>query len=84
VRHILNNEEQYVRLSAARLTAGEHDVAVTFHGSDLHPGSGGAPDPIGPLVLSSQDSADTRVTYIAPADAQELCGKPWDWIEALG
>jgi hypothetical protein len=84
VRHILNNEEQYVRLGAARLDAGEHTVTITFHGSDLHPGSGGGADPIGPLILSPQDSADTRIDYVDPADAQSLCGKPWDWIEALG
>ena len=52
--------------------------------ADLHPGSGGAPSPIGPLAPSRQDMADTRVVHFPPGEATQLCGKPWDWIEALG
>src|SRR5439155_23536825 len=83
VRHQLENAGQYVRLGEARLDAGRHTVALTFHGADLHPGSGGQAAPIGPLALSEQDAADTRVTYLDPSRWRRLCGRRWDWIEAL-
>ncbi|TMK75815.1 MAG: hypothetical protein E6G48_00745 [Actinobacteria bacterium] len=84
VREQLENSGQYVSMGTAPLDPGEHTVTIRFHGADLHPGSGGAPDPIGPLVLSQQDMADTRVVYFPPSEATRLCGKRWDWIEALG
>jgi hypothetical protein len=84
VREQLENFGQYVSLGTAPLDPGEHTVTIRFHGADLHPGSGGAPNPIGPLVLSRQDMADTRVVHFPPGEATQLCGKPWDWIEALG
>jgi hypothetical protein len=83
VRHQLNNQGEYVLLGRARLGAGAHEVAIRFHGADLHPGSGGAPSPIGPLQLSSEDTAQVRVTHLPADRASELCGRPWDWIEAL-
>ena len=38
VRHLLNNEGQYVRLGAAELGPGPHRVEVEISGDDLHPG----------------------------------------------
>lgn len=58
VRHQLENLGQYVRLGEATLAAGEHTVEVRFGDADLHPGSGGAAAPVGPLVLSAADAAD--------------------------
>jgi hypothetical protein len=49
----------------------------------LHPGSGDTRTTVGPLAFSRQ-TADVPVTYVAPSDAQALCGKNLDWIEALG
>jgi hypothetical protein len=83
VRHQLNNQGEYVLLGRARLGAGHHSLAVRFHGADLHPGSGGSPSPVGPLQLSAGDAAQTRVIQLPSERAAELCGKPWDWIEAL-
>ena len=84
VRHELNNDGEYVELGSSRLVPGEHTVTIDFHGADLHPGSGGPPSPIGPLVLSAQDPADTRVLGFSRPDASRLCGRTWDWIEAVG
>jgi hypothetical protein len=81
-RHQLNNDGVYVLLGRARLDRGRHALAIHFHGADLHPGSGGRPAPIGPVVVSSQDAADTRVSSFRPSQARRLCGRPWDWIEA--
>ncbi len=83
VRHQLNNQGEYVLLGEADLAPGPHTITIDFHGADLHPGSGGSPSPVGPLALSSQDAADTRLTFLAPDRAARLCGRRWDWIEAL-
>ena len=84
VRGELNNEGEYVLLGRVGLAPGRHTLAIDFHGADLHPGSGGLPSPVGPLVLSSQDPADTRLSRFQAKDASRLCGRPWDWIEAKG
>ena len=83
VRQDLNNAGEYVPLAAANLPRGTHTISLTFHGADLHPGSGGAADPIGPLALSEQDAADTKISYFRSSQAGQLCGRPWDWIEAV-
>jgi len=83
-RHSLNNAGQYIRLGAAELTSGVHDVTIRYGGPDLHPGSGGLPLPFGPLVFSRLEAADAEVSYVDAADAGRLCGQRWDWIEALG
>jgi hypothetical protein len=41
------------------------------------------PFPVGPLVVSA-GTADQKVTYLSPAQGQSLCGRPLDWVEALG
>ena len=83
VRQFLNNSGEYVPFGSARLDAGTHTISITVHGSDLHPGSGGRAEPIGPLALTDQDAADTRISYFPAAQARRLCGKRWDWIEAV-
>jgi len=83
VRGQLNNAGEYVLLGQPYLGRGAHVITIRFHGADLHPGSGGAPAPIGPMVLTSQDAANTRISYFEPSQAKQLCGKRWDWVEAL-
>ncbi len=82
-RQFLNNYGEYVGLGSTNLTAGSHTISITFHGSDLHPGSGGTVDPIGPLALTDQDAANTKVSYFPTSQASQLCGQRWDWIEAV-
>jgi hypothetical protein len=82
LRGQLNNSGEFMRLGHARLDVGSHTLTIRFGGSDLHPGSGGAPALIGPLVVSSQDAADTHVSHFRPSQASRLCGGRWDWIEA--
>jgi hypothetical protein len=83
VRHQLNNRDEYILLGAARLGAGRHELAIRFHGADLHPGSGGAPSPVGPLQLASGDAADARVLQFGSGAAPQVCEGRWDWIEVL-
>jgi hypothetical protein len=37
----------------------------------------------GPLALSAIRGADA-LTYARPLRARSLCGRRWDWVEALG
>ncbi len=83
LRHELNNQGEYVLLGRARLGSGRHRLAIRFHAADLHPGSGGAPRPVGPLELSVGDAADARVVHLRSDQAARLCGARWDWIEVL-
>ncbi len=56
---------------------------IRFGGSDLHPGSGGAPSPIGPLELSRGGPRLRAPESSASRSGIELCGRRLDWIEAL-
>jgi hypothetical protein len=85
VRHQLNSSGLYVRLGEARLGRGVHAVTVRFDDPDLHPGSGGRPDAIGPLALSASDAAESQLVEIPAGEAERrLCGRRWDWIELVG
>lgn len=84
VRHELNNYGGYVALGVATLEPGVHMVELRFDGSDLAPGSGGRGDPVGPLVLSGTKAAESRLVEVDSADAADLCGREWDWIESAG
>lgn len=83
VRQDLNNFGEYVPLGVTNLSAGAHKISITFHGADLQPASGGTAEPIGPLALTDQDAADAKITYFPTSQADQLCGQPWDWIEAV-
>jgi hypothetical protein len=83
VRHQLQNLGQYTPLAEVALGRGLHRLELEFRGADLHPGSGGAAGPIGPLILSSSGPADTRLRRVDPAEAERLCGRSWDWIESV-
>ena len=84
VRGELNNLGGYVSLGSANLEPGVHRIELRFHGADLHPGSGARASAIGPLVLSTTTAADSAPVRVPAEDAETLCEKPWDWIEAAG
>jgi len=84
VRHELNNYGGYVALGEASLEPGVHTVELRFDGADLAPGSGGRGDPVGPLVLSGTEAAESRLVQVDSANAEDLCGREWDWIELAG
>jgi hypothetical protein len=84
VRDQLNNFGGYVSLGSAELEPGVHRVEITFHGADLHPGSGVPATAIGPLVLTTGTATDATLVNVPAADAQSLCGKRSDWIEVAG
>jgi hypothetical protein len=80
-RDELSHANQYLPLGSVTLSAGIHSVTIRYGKADLHPGSGDPPFYLGPFVLAPP--AKESVRYIAPADAQSLCGKSVDWVEAL-
>lgn len=83
VGYQLNESRQFLDLGRARLRAGRHLIELTLAGQSLAPGSGGPPEPIGPLVLSPA-AAEDSVLLRLPADrARRLCGRSLDWLEAI-
>jgi hypothetical protein len=84
LRHYVNDGAAYSRLGSVVLPPGRHVVRLRVGGPDLHPGSGGYPLGLGPLVMSTATAVDTPVAFVEPENAQSLCGRRLDWIEALG
>lgn len=79
----LNAAKQFLHLGEAALTPGRHEVVLVYEGQTLRPGSGGPPEPIGPLVLSSSRNQDPPVRRLPSSEAEALCGRSLDWVEAL-
>ncbi len=85
VRQQLENDGGWLELGRTRLGAGHHRAALRFGGADLHPGSGGFPRPeTGPLLFTPAGEEAGRLVSVPIAESSRLCGRPWDWIEAIG
>jgi hypothetical protein len=82
VRNALENEGSYIRFKAVHLDKGVHRVTLRFPGADLHPGSGAIHE-AGTLLFAPATETGGIVS-VGIDDAERLCGKPWDWIEAIG
>ncbi|MGB7587592.1 MAG: hypothetical protein WBM00_02670, partial [Solirubrobacterales bacterium] len=85
VRHQIENEGGFIELGEVQLAAGAHKAELHFGGADLYPGSGGFPRPeTGPLLFAPAGRERGEVVSVPIAESNRLCGKPWDWIEAVG
>ena len=82
-RHELSHSGPLTPFGGVRLASGSHTVILRYHDGDLHPGSGGAPFALGPLVLGA-DNDNGPLVRLPVSRAGELCGQRLDWIEALG
>jgi hypothetical protein len=83
-RNQLQYSGGYIRLGYVNLSAsGSVTVSLHYGGHDLHPGSGGIPASVGPLVLSAEPD-DPPLLRVPVASYRQLCGRRLDWIEALG
>jgi hypothetical protein len=85
---VLNEAGGWTPLGTIHLAAGPHTITLSYGGSELAPGAGGAGGAgpffsAGPLAVSPVTTS-FPVTYVKPADARLLCGRSWDWIDALG
>jgi hypothetical protein len=84
---------EFDQFGVIRLERGIHTITLNYHEGGLRPGSAGmtmaeylaglAPPSMGPLVLSDQ-TASRSFESTSPSDAQSLCGRRLDWIEAVG
>jgi hypothetical protein len=83
VEQQLNESRQFLYFGDVPLSAGTHRVQLALDGQSLAPGSGGPPEPIGPLVLSPTVNEDPPVREVPSSQARTLCGKRLDWVEAL-
>lgn len=85
-RHRLNGDAGFVELGSVQLSRGAHRVELRFGGADLHPGSGGFPRPeTGPLLFAPPATeTGGEVVTVTVDKTDPLCGKSWDWIEAIG
>ncbi|HET8815541.1 MAG TPA: hypothetical protein VFM51_11385 [Solirubrobacterales bacterium] len=80
----IDHAAQYREIGAARLAAGRHRIALSYEEpSPLAPGAGGERFAVGPLALSLGTAADARVEVVGVEEADSLCGRPLDWVEAL-
>jgi len=83
-RHVLSNDGGFVPLGEVELDRGVYAVRLDLGGADLHPGSGGFPRPeAGPLLFSPASGRAGTLVSVPIAQAERLCGKPWDWAEAV-
>jgi hypothetical protein len=83
VEEQLNESSQFLYFGSALLGPGSHEIELVYDGQSLAPGSGGPPEPIGPLVLGPVANEDPAVRTVPSSEAQTLCGKPLDWVEAV-
>ncbi len=83
VRDQLNEGQQFLYFGRVPLTPGPHEIELVLDDQTLAPGSGGPPEPVGPLVLSPAANEDPPLRELSPARAEELCGQRLDWLEAL-
>jgi hypothetical protein len=82
VRHRINFFGQYIEFGSLPLAAGRHEIELDYGGPDLHPGSGGPPFELTPIVLGTAAGDAGDLVRVPAARAGSLCGKRWDWIEA--
>jgi len=79
----LNAAKQFLYFGASALDKGAHEAVLVYEGQTLGPGSGGPPEPVGPLVLSPARNEDPTLRRATTAQAAKLCGKRLDWVEAV-
>jgi hypothetical protein len=83
IEHELGTSSQYMFLGEVNLTSGPHAVRVRAEHGGLYPGSYGQAAMLGPLVLRPADSR-VRLVSVRPDAAGALCGREFDWVEAIG
>lgn len=81
-RHRLGHGGQYVPVGDIRLDAGHHRLRLRYSDTDIHPGSGGGPLGLGPIVLAERDPSPA-LARVGAADVTSLCGRRLDWAEAV-
>jgi hypothetical protein len=78
----VNSLGQWLPAGEISLTRGRHRFELVRGGGTLAPGDGHVGE-LGPLLLERADRTRS-LERVAPAQARQLCGRPWDWIERVG
>ena len=82
----LANTGEYAQLGEAPLSAGRHELLLRYDSKEWSPGTNTPeelPYPSGPFGVSSVRK-QSEIVYAKPSQARKLCGRAWDWVEALG
>jgi hypothetical protein len=77
---VLNETGAFATVGTLSLSAGTHTLTMSYSAPWWLPGSAGAADPLGPVMLSPSPDEHT-VVEVSPADFNQLCGKRLDWLE---
>ena len=77
----VNSPGQWLLAGTVRLPAGEHPIEVERPGGRPLPGNGYEWQ-AGPVALEPVDGVQ-RLERVARADARDLCGGRYDWIERI-
>jgi hypothetical protein len=78
----INEPAMWNRVGEIRLAAGRHEIALQLTRSGLRPGVTDEGFELGPPALTRR--ADTRLRIVDPSQAEALCVRRLDWIEAVG
>lgn len=81
-RYEPQEDGQYVPFGSIGLERGKYEVAISYDGGDLRPGSGGPAATVGPLILERQ-AREAKLLDVPLTAARTLCGHMLDWIEAV-
>ena len=83
-RHQLENEGGFIELGEPRLRAGRMRSNCASAAPTCTPAAAASPArPPGPLLFSPAGDPAGRLVSVPVAESERLCGKPWDWIEAV-
>jgi hypothetical protein len=82
MRNRLSHGGSYAQLGTLHLAPGRHRVTLNYQRGFFHPGNDGEIFPLGPLVLS-REQTNRPVFYLPPSQARSLCGQRLDWVEAV-
>jgi len=83
VAYQLGPPGQALQIGGVTLDGGTHRVEIVRPANNLTPGDGGSGRLLGPLMLVPSGTGPPAVSYVDPADARALCGKPLDWLEIV-
>jgi hypothetical protein len=83
VKNQLAGFSAYVQIANVFLTSGVHTFVLTYPHAGLDPGSGDEGfTSLSAIALQPQRPV-SALLEVAPARAEELCGRPLDWIELV-
>jgi hypothetical protein len=81
-QHILNWTGHGSPTADVEFTAGSNVLTVEYSLDSWAPGGAGNPFVFGPLLFATT-TARADYQTVAPEDAEQVCGKPLDWLAVV-